>query len=396
MLRTILGWTIAIAEFLVGMLALLGGGQREFESSTMGVLLIAALFLPASLMGLRHRRRAGILLLAGGLLVGSVAMRGDALWSLAVWCGLFGGLGAFWLVTHRLGWPELLATPRTRRWRVALPVVQTLAVAVLYVSLTMMWSAFFSRPPGPGPNMPTKPLTSDHAVFRGRVIFASHASGKPRQWPGEWGVIRVEEPFWGVPPWQRFVLVTGGVMWAGQEVIVPGFRVGFLTRYLPMFKGKADDQNSPIARLWLKQLRHPPRPGETRIAGMATLGKTPPSPWQYDSTAWQDVGQEIQKRLEWDLRRPPLAVLADTRIEATGEGRSWIVTTDQQGLFELSGIPPGTYTLRVLDVPEGQVQDTSAGLPKVTAAADWIDYCYLRTLWRDGRSAAPARPFPRR
>jgi hypothetical protein len=53
----------------------------------------------------------------------------------------------------------------------------------------------------------------------------------------------------------------------------------------------------------------------------------------------------------------PLAArepLAGARIAVTGSSGTKIVASDRDGIYELAGLRPDTYTLRLLDLPEGQ------------------------------------------
>jgi len=184
-------------------------------------------------------------------------------------------------------------------------------------------------------------------VFTARVIFAGRSiearaavNGLRPTGPdgdvGDWAIGVVEESFWGLPRWTRFVLLTNNVYWKGETYFVDGRRAGgVLTQLLPIVEGDVGcSRTRPVqyAAVDLRLLRRPSPPGATRVTGVVR-GPEPFSP---------------------GLVRPRTpAFVSGARIEIAGSTWASTIATDAAGVYELDGLPPGDYTLR-LTAPETQ------------------------------------------
>ena len=88
----------------------------------------------------------------------------------------------------------------------------------------------------------------------------------------DWAIGVVEESFWGMPRWTRFVLLTNNVYWKRETYFVDGRRAGgLLTQLLPIVEGGVGcGRSRPVqyAVVDLRLLRRPPPPRATRVTGV--------------------------------------------------------------------------------------------------------------------------------
>ncbi len=106
-----------------------------------------------------------------------------------------------------------------------------------------------------------------------RVVWADHTAKVSGKWAGDWAVGVVQEHSWGLPSWdRRVVLLTNHMFRDGETIFVSGSReIGVLTRLLPIVNarpcGTFYTQPAADARIQLELLRKPPAVGESRIMG---------------------------------------------------------------------------------------------------------------------------------
>jgi hypothetical protein len=360
-------WLIVALGCLVGLLACVGLGLVHvslLESSNDGhlawfgiawIALIGLTFLIGSIVALQNRRLAGLIFLSVmpvAALCLAYASSAASLPSLVAWSIAFLLFGLFWLRTGTRGWPLLVQTrswsPRKRASALAATCVTILFLDVaLTVILIGLGSSLFSGDcSGRKPFL--HPLFPNHAVFTARVVFAARSinaltesgydprpSGPDRA-VGDWAIGIVEERFWGMPLWTRFVLLTNHVYWEGETYFVDGLRFeGLLTRFFPIVEGGAGcTRTMPVqdAIVDLRLLRTPPPPGSTRVMGYVR-------------------GPEVFTPVNARPRKP--AFVAGATIDVTGPFGSSRITSDSAGLYELNGLAPGDYTLQ-LSTPDTQ------------------------------------------
>ncbi|HUK53919.1 MAG TPA: hypothetical protein VL099_11575 [Candidatus Binatia bacterium] len=338
-----------------------GSGWFETPHPLTTIGLTALFFAPfvAPLFTLHHRKRAGAMF-AGVALV-AILVFIHSRWTtvlvphLAGYSSPFLLFGLFWLRTHKLGWPPLLQPrPRAVSRRITAVAITFVVVFCLDVGMTLGLSALRSslltgdcagKPPF------TRPLSSRHAVFTARVVFVGRSiaalTGRPGMYPrefldqpvGDWAVGVVQEKFWGLAAWEpHVVLLTNFIYWKGETYFIDGSRAdGWLTRILPIvWAGIAGCSRSrPVqdAVIDLRLLREGAPAGGTRLIGYVKQPEVltgvfaPPTP-------------------------PSFAVGA--RINVTGATGTTTVSTDQMGVYQLDGLPPGDYLLQLV-MPENQV-----------------------------------------
>ena len=226
-------------------------------------------------------------------------------------------LGPFWLFASRKGWPGLTAEPTSRGRKVVIFVLTffllTGLVVIGAVIITLLpqtvvldcgWQA---------------PVSSQQ--YKGQTVFVA-ALHDP-------GIAAVKERFWGLPGGARRVLIAhwgiGHNELDGKTYLIDGRRAnGLVTRLFPIVDVSHCSRSAPIDRaaLDLRILREGPNQNGVHI-----------------------VGQVVDKN---NKPRP------GTQIVITGPEGNIGATTDQQGIFDTTGLPPGQYSVRVEGCNESQ------------------------------------------
>ncbi len=335
-----------------------GGGYFEtpFPATAIGLaILFYAPFLPPLLMWRRKKRAAiafALTAFIAGLIFAYSRWTPTLLPNLMGWSLPFLIPGLFWVRTGKLGWPSLV---QARSWSLTKRVSAFAAACVAFLCLDVvltvivsgLGSSLYSGTCG-GRQLFRDPLFPTQAVFTARVVFAARSmdslgdgpnglrpSGPDRR-VGEWAIGIVQERFWGMPRWTRLVLLTNFVYWEGETYFVDGYRVeGLMTQFLPIVEGGIScSRTKPVqdAVVDLRLLRRPPPPGGTRVMGHVR-------------------GPEIFTPRLVRPRKP--AFIAGATIEVTGPAWTRTITTDSAGVYELDGLAPGDYTLR-LSTPDTQ------------------------------------------
>jgi hypothetical protein len=335
-----------------------GGGYFEspFFFTALGLtLLFFAPFALTLLFG-RNKWRAVLVLIISTAIVTPFFVRSS--WTpsflpeLAGWLALFAAFGLFWLLTDKYGWPSLLERrERALAKRVASVLLVFLIVlsldAAMNLALSAMRSSLWS--PDCGPKQPfTHSLSPTQAVLTARVIYVGRSlearfrvpstlAHYPDRRLGDWAIGIVEMRYWGLPWWRpRLILLTDDIYWKGETYFVDGGRPdGLLTRFLPIVSGGIIcSRTRPLreAVVDLRVLKEGPPMNGTRIIGYV---RGPQSYAHYFE--------------------PPVdpAFVSGAKVAITSQRRESVVTTDESGLYEIDGLPPDDYKLRLL-LPETQ------------------------------------------
>lgn len=233
---------------------------------------------------------------------------------------------------------SFLSPKRWTRRRKVLAV--TFALILLFLGATawdLLTPAYFSCHYEPQPFAGTQ--SPKQAVFIARVVSTGIlwprsreplSEGYPRRY---WALAVVQKEFWGLPWWDhKIVLLTlfvrgGGFLQSGETYFVDGNRWSSrLTRYLPVFEMHCT-RTSRIkgAEIDLRALHDGPPQNSVRILGY-TLRQKSPSNWE--KTPGQKVG-------------------------ITGPSGEILVISDQQGIYDVSGLAPGRYIVHGTDARAG-------------------------------------------
>jgi hypothetical protein len=306
-------------------------------------------FLPffALLTAIWNRKRAIVLFLIS-VAISSLAF-GFSRWSwpllqgLAASTVLFLVFGGFWLGTYKLRWAPVIAPKERSSVR---RLIRIAAAFVLFVCLditaTFAFTVWRSTSNGFGCNKKplfAEPLSPQHSVFTARLVRTGHSRRDSASWVGKWAFGRIEERYWGLP-WSapHYVLVTNNLFAEGEVYFIDGQRAqGLLTRFLPIvdagFPGCNRTAPMSDAALELRVLREPVPVSGPRVVGYAH---------EPESTKGRPLSEPD----------PPVA---GAKIIVSGSaGTTTIVTTDKDGIYEVDGLPPDDYTIK-LALPDTQV-----------------------------------------
>jgi hypothetical protein len=145
---------------------------------------------------------------------------------------------------------------------------------------------------------------------------------------GDWAIGVVQERFWGVPShWPHLVLMTNFIYWKGETYFIDGLREnGLLTRILPIVGARISCSRS--------------RPAEDAIVDLRVLRQAPPA------GGARLIGYVKRPKVYTGVFGPPTATNFATGaiIDVTGPAGTETITTDQTGIYQVDGLPPGLPT----------------------------------------------------
>ena len=343
-----LSWVVLLGGILVGVLGLVVLDRRWVFDARWGygetpsgwfVLSAAALFgfipLFASVIATRNPRRAGFLFLFSTpfALAASFLTDFDRLrYGMVLWYDLLGYSflatlvvfivpGLFWLGTHRLNWAPVVSRPESVS--PGQKIFRFAGTAVLLVGLVLIGAVVLAVLLRPfqmdcDKQAPISSLGPGQVVFVARVVCTvgpcENFSG--RHMCGA-AVAIVQEKFWGIR--SRIVLLTQGFFEHGEQYLIDGVHSdGPLTRFLPIVGFKPCNHSARLkdAEVDLHILRdRSPRSG-VRIIGNVT---------RYN-------GRERE-------------AAPGRNVVITGPSGTVIITTDKQGIYDVTGLPPGRYEI---------------------------------------------------
>ncbi|HZS29108.1 MAG TPA: hypothetical protein VFB76_17915 [Candidatus Angelobacter sp.] len=269
------------------------GGWFEPPEIQVAIGLTIVFFLPifASLLVI-HRKPRAVYFLAFTLVLAAIVF-GLSHWTKAFlppfagWSALFLLFGMFWYGTDRRSWPSLLqpslrsVAQRARNFCITCFVVLCVDV-VLTFGLSALGSSLSSGDCHYKPQF-VLPESPYHAVFTARVIFVGRSLGALTQYgdyfrnlqslrnvhAGDWGIGVVQEKFWGLPSYSRFVLLTDFVYQEDATYFIDGARErGLLIRKLPIVEGRVNcSRTKPVQDAIddLRALRDASRPAVNMI-----------------------------------------------------------------------------------------------------------------------------------
>jgi hypothetical protein len=364
LLQRLCDWLVISLGAFAGIFVLVRVGVSfEFGSvspAIFSVAFVGFVLLLASLTAIRNRKLAAVLLLAASPVAGLFAWWPDsASWreSLGVATVLlvvFVGLGIFWLATHRIGWPPVWNAYRVSR-RIAavvctvffLYLVVSVGVISVLVRLQAIGDCSGYDPPFVKQRFPSQ------AVFVAKVIHLGYPRGyvSGRKASG-WAVARVQRGFWGLPWWNSsFVLLTQYLFEGGEQYFVAGQRRGgLLTLGLPIVEFGNCSRSGPVskAEVELRVLQDGPPKIGVRI-----------------------IGRAMRRTHAPDYREEPAP---DVNVIIAGPAGSVTTTTDLHGIYDVTGLPSGRYSIRTDSYNEKWHAYPSCGLqenPTLSSGDVW-------------------------
>lgn len=253
----------------------------------------------------------------------------------------------------QLGWSPLLVTrPRSLQTRLATVFAEYLLVGLLVIAGTFTLTAARATHGSPdcsGLPLFTRLLRPGHVVFTARLLRVAHVKEVSGRWAGDWAIGLVQERFWGLPSWEpHLVLITHGIFWEGEIYFISGLRAdGLLTSFLPIVDtARCFGGAGPVvdASIYLRLLHRQPSQSEVRVIGYVRIAR-PPSVVKKTAENERDPNDVYNLVLD----RARYTPLAGARIRVAGSSEHKIVTTDQDGIYEMSDLPPDDYTLTLVD-----------------------------------------------
>lgn len=311
--------------------------------AAVGLLFVSLLLLIAPIVALRHPRAASlILLLPVPFLVlwcclampwplTQFSFEGATTNSvtLMTMLSLFILPGAYWLFLSKTD-NKSVSTPVVR----TTTKVITVTVIVISVVCVTIGMDIYSRNIGEchyEMHPFAKQLFPRQAVFTAREIgsgllwpsrsVANQSPGLPKKY---WALVSVQKPFWGLPWWDRKIALLTVTTNAdllfepGENYFIDGrHESGVLTRFLPIYSIFCTRTNRlKDAEIDMRVLRD-----GSPHDGIRILGRTV---------------KVVSRNLE------PVAGIP---IVISGPSGKTNVTSDQNGVFDISGLPPGRYNI---------------------------------------------------
>jgi hypothetical protein len=284
----------------------------------------------------------------------------------------------------------------------------TLLIALLVVggvfSLAAIRASLWT-PDCSGGRLFTRPLSPEHVALTARIVRTAHTNKIAGSWAGSWAIGIVEERFWGLPWWARTTLLTNSMFWEGRTYFISGTRAyGLLAHHLPIVDATACGNLFAVpvadAAPELRLLHERAPDGQSRTLGFVLAAnhsiwkpKPPGAPERRRTfRSWRN--HESRDLYEWGLNSPRThRPLGGARIGVTGPSGTFVLIADRDGVYELSSLPAGDYTLHLLDVPAYQfskdqtvrVEAIPATRPsRMDLVANWMGSIAVTVTDRDG------------
>jgi hypothetical protein len=181
-------------------------------------------------------------------------------------------------------------------------------------------------------------------AFTAHVIRAPHQANLYGKWVGCWALVAVQEQLSG---WHlsRFAILTKSYFYDGDDYFVEGRRPkGLLTRFLPIVEIGGCSRTGPLpdAGIALRLLKSTFPKNDVRIIGRVDR--------------WQE------RRPLRPFEPPRYVLVQGAEAAITGPTGTTIATTDKDGIYDMGGLPPGNYSVRL---------QTNSGSQNVVAHSDW-------------------------
>ena len=376
-IKKLLNWIVVVAGALLGVLGLAFFGLQNPSNATLdrwwlSYTAASALFAIVPLLGstlaaLNKRAWAAVSFLVVVPLLGRWAFLNAEFAPyfshLDAWfAGICLVLGSYWLFVWWRKWPPLFSCPLSTRGRVATCVVTLLVIAVLDLGATF---ALVVRPYSSSldcdlPTIFSRSTFGHDAVFTAHLIRVGHQARISNSWAGSWALAKIEERFWSWPL-PRIVLLIApeqGIL-SGSDYLVDGRRLrGGVTRFLPIVEIRrcCRSRRLPDAVLDLRLLRSRFSGSDVRIIGR--------------------VDRWVGKISQEPFVPTKYALVQGAQVEIIGPRGIITATTDQEGIYDVAGLPPGKYQVRLPTSPGQESPIALANFPSNLEAGQVAEYSF--------------------
>lgn len=333
LIKKVLTWLVFVVGLIAATVGLAMAGAFPVPPQdsyidwavTVQVILLGLVPLTASLLAVRERRTAAIVYLIGALVAAIYGIcewfsRPSWLQRTASWAAadaiLFSVLGIFLFSMHRRGWPPLWdSTQPSWKRKIAGVLVGCLMLTLITFGsfrLGIVRGSAFDCGESPPFARPRRP---DQAVFTARLVIVEG-------WPARLLNVKrlpfaiVQKHFWGLPFWDHKIVLVGLPLQDAGPFFIDGTRMhGLFTQFLPVVEIVRCNRSRLLkdAKVDLRVLSDgPPRKG-VRIIG---------------------------KVMHYNAKDSP-----GIQVTIASAGITTAVTTDQDGIYDLSGLPAGHYAV---------------------------------------------------
>jgi hypothetical protein len=330
-LRRVISWFVVVQGILLGLLILVVLGRTEAPAHAPAIVIITLIAglapILASFVATRNPRRASRIVMWVAPIALLALPRFDLGFRVAivVVSGATVIPGLFWLFVSRRNWPLPLQTPlfpqRSSLAGVGVSgLLCTLLATSVFLSLFLPWWPLIGDCSG-GPLLNEQGAPSN-IDFTARIVFVG-----PRTFHGWslWSVARIERRFSDVP-WSvsDFVILRDFFRPTDkfERFFIEGVRSqGVFDRFLPIVEraecGHSRRLNDAVVEL--RVLEDGPPPFGVRIIGRVLFGD----------------------------RSKPGTPSPGTEILIKGPAGRKLVVTDVQGIYDVTGLPPGRYSVEL-------------------------------------------------
>jgi len=169
-----------------------------------------------------------------------------------------------------------------------------------------------------------KPVSPQQAVFIAKAVYVGRIdrkyAAKSGHEMGYWALAKVQHRYWGLPWWSsRIVLLSNGGFEKGEEYFVDGDRSSLISSFVPIVNIGTCSRSAPLQRadVDLRILRDGTPVSSVRI-----------------------IGRVVRQR----LGQPP-EFAQGVVVDITGPKGATVWKTDERGIYDANGLPPGHYSL---------------------------------------------------
>ncbi len=233
--------------------------------------------------------------------------------------------GIFWLITSRADWPtvapEFLTRTRSRLVLVTVCVFLFCLGTGMYLSWHLPipgWAGLDCKPYG----LLSEPQPADRAIFTATVVASRPPIPPFRYSTASLSVLRVQQRFRGLPSWLPFVVLRLHLPKAdGEEYLIDARRSqGILMHFLPVFEYSPCSHTKALRRgtVELRLLQDGPPKSGVRIIGRVFK----------DTYRDNDLAPGV-------------------KVWITGPNGVVSTMADDQGVYDVIGLPAGHYSLKV-------------------------------------------------
>lgn len=340
-LQKVVSWLVIVWGIGVGVFIFSFAGARSIWGwkdllRCLAVLLCGMISIVSAFWAMRSRKRAARWCLCAAIPVffawlaqANSSMIKEGAEEAATLVGvLLVAPGLFWLVTHKFRWPEPLGHTIVSRL-----VVTTIALATAGLlfceTLAFMLRSYIPIPDRcDSTSVITSPLDSDHAMFLAHPLFRSHPPETVLDYYNPFpGVLVIDHEYWGLPWWNHWIVAAPlpRVFGNGQFLVEAYRHDGLLSRLIPIpiylpRGGCGQSAKVANAEAQLRILREGRPKSGVRIIG------------------------EVEG-LSSDVKASGIEVVISG---PNGETRA---TTDDSGVYDVNGLPPGRYRIHIAYPP---------------------------------------------